>query len=160
LLFLIRLWQVHERSLDGDFLLLELKELLKTHPKLKVILMSATINYETFVRYFDDAPLLTIPGFTHPVKDLCVLSKAQSLHLTRHSSYLEDIVSLISYKPASVKQSKKTDAGDALREELRSHGLDEETINVVQSISQTERLDYQVRTLFSSCLRIPIVGYS
>lgn len=120
--------EVHERSLDGDFLLLELKELLKTHPRLKVILMSATINHETFVRYFNDAPLLAIPGFTHPVKDF----------------YLEDIVSLMSYRPSSVKQSKKTDAGDALRDELRSHGLDEETINVVQSISKTERLDYQL----------------
>lgn len=55
--------------MDGDFLLLELKELIKTHPTLKVILMSATINHDIFVRYFDNAPLLTIPGFTHPVTD-------------------------------------------------------------------------------------------
>jgi HrpA-like RNA helicase len=34
--------------------------------------MSATINYETFVKYFNDAPLLTIPGFTHPVTDMRV----------------------------------------------------------------------------------------
>jgi HrpA-like RNA helicase len=61
--------QVHERSLDGDFLLLELKDLLTKHPSLKVILMSATINEETFVKYFDGAPLLKIPGFTHPVID-------------------------------------------------------------------------------------------
>jgi ATP-dependent RNA helicase DHX57 len=55
--------------MDGDFLLLELKELLKKHPSLKVVLMSATINHETFVKYFDGAPLLTIPGFTYPVVD-------------------------------------------------------------------------------------------
>lgn len=61
--------QVHERSVDGDFLLLELKELLDTHPTLKVILMSATINQETFVNYFNGAPLLSIPGMTHPVTD-------------------------------------------------------------------------------------------
>ena len=60
---------MHERSVDGDFLLLELKDLLRTHLKLKVILMSATINHEVFIRYFDNAPLLTIPGFTHPVED-------------------------------------------------------------------------------------------
>ena len=52
-------------------LLLELKELLRTHRKLKVILMSATINHEVFMKYFNDAPLLTIPGFTHPVQDMC-----------------------------------------------------------------------------------------
>lgn len=62
--------QVHERSVDGDFLLLELRELLKTHRKLRVILMSATINHEVFVKYFNNAPLLSIPGFTHPVEDL------------------------------------------------------------------------------------------
>ena len=62
--------KVHERSVDGDFLLLELRELLKFHPTLKIILMSATINHETFVKYFNNAPLLTIPGFTHPVEDL------------------------------------------------------------------------------------------
>lgn len=61
--------QVHERSMDGDILLLELKELLKTNSQLKIILMSATINHELFTGYFDNAPLLTIPGFTHPVND-------------------------------------------------------------------------------------------
>jgi ATP-dependent RNA helicase DHX57 len=66
-----QLAQVHERSVDGDFLLLELKELLNRNSALKIVLMSATINHETFVRYFSNAPLLTIPGFTHPVKDMC-----------------------------------------------------------------------------------------
>jgi ATP-dependent RNA helicase DHX57 len=67
---LIELDQVHERSVGGDFLLLELKELLQLNSTLKVVLMSATINHETFVRYFSDAPLLSIPGFTYPVTDM------------------------------------------------------------------------------------------
>lgn len=50
-------------------LLLELKELLETQRKLKVVLMSATINHEVFMKYFNNAPLLTIPGYTHPVED-------------------------------------------------------------------------------------------
>ena len=58
--------------MDGDFLMLELKELLRHHATLKVVLMSATINHETFIKYFDNAPLITIPGLTHPVEDLCV----------------------------------------------------------------------------------------
>jgi ATP-dependent RNA helicase DHX57 len=62
--------QVHERSLDGDFLLLELKELLSKHRNLKVVLMSATINHEVFVKYFGNAPLLAIPGRTYPVTDV------------------------------------------------------------------------------------------
>ena len=55
--------------MDGDILLLQLKELMKHHPTLKIILMSATINHEIFIKYFNDASLLTIPGFTHPVED-------------------------------------------------------------------------------------------
>lgn len=55
--------------MDGDFLLLELKELLRTNRTIKVVLMSATINQKTFVDYFGGAPVIEIPGFTHPVKD-------------------------------------------------------------------------------------------
>lgn len=61
--------KVHERSLDGDFLLLALKQLLQSHPNLKVVLMSATINHEAFSLYFNRAPILSIPGITHPVAD-------------------------------------------------------------------------------------------
>lgn len=51
-------------------MLLELKELLQQNPTLKVVLMSATINHETFVGYFSGAPLLSVPGFTYPVTDM------------------------------------------------------------------------------------------
>lgn len=63
---------MHERSIDSDFLLLELRELLKRNHTIKVILMSATINQATFVDYFGGAPVIEIPGFTHPVQDLYV----------------------------------------------------------------------------------------
>lgn len=77
---------MHERSVDGDFLLLELKEILTRHPSLKVVLMSATINHETFVKYFNDAPLLSIPGFAHPVTDRFVL---QNPELILMASYIQ-----------------------------------------------------------------------
>jgi ATP-dependent RNA helicase DHX57 len=54
---------------EGDFLLLELKELLQVNQVIKFVLMSATINRKTFVEYFGGAPVIEIPGFTHPVKD-------------------------------------------------------------------------------------------
>ena len=47
--------------------------MLSKNHKLKVVLMSATINQDTFVRYFDRAPLIMIPGLTHPVEDLWVI---------------------------------------------------------------------------------------
>ncbi|ORY53207.1 P-loop containing nucleoside triphosphate hydrolase protein [Rhizoclosmatium globosum] len=62
--------EVHERSVDSDFLLVILRELVKSRPDFRLILMSATINSETFSSYFNGAPVLNIPGFTHPVKDV------------------------------------------------------------------------------------------
>lgn len=56
--------------MDSDFLLLELKDILYRVKHLKVILMSATINQETFVKYFDGAPLISIPGRVFPVEDM------------------------------------------------------------------------------------------
>ncbi|KAH9178563.1 P-loop containing nucleoside triphosphate hydrolase protein [Lactarius sanguifluus] len=120
--------EVHERSVDGDFLLLELKELLKRNSALKIVLMSATINHETFVRYFSNAPLLTIPGFTHPVNDM----------------FLEDFVDLIDYRPMASKGGKRQDDDDLVadREEYVSAGLDERAVTAIRAISQSDRIDY------------------
>ena len=68
--------QVHERSIDSDFLLRELKDILAQQGNIKVILMSATVDHERFVQYFNGAPLLSISGLAHPVKDLYVCLKA------------------------------------------------------------------------------------
>lgn len=64
--------EVHERSLDTDFLLALLREALKHRKDLKVILMSATLDAEIFARYFgghDRVGQVTIPGRTFPVED-------------------------------------------------------------------------------------------
>lgn len=62
--------EVHERSVDSDFLLIILKRVIKKFPKLKIILMSATINIETFRNFFD-TPLnhIHIEGRTFPIED-------------------------------------------------------------------------------------------
>uniref|UniRef100_A0A131YYR2 ATP-dependent RNA helicase DHX30 n=1 Tax=Rhipicephalus appendiculatus TaxID=34631 RepID=A0A131YYR2_RHIAP len=59
--------EVHERDVCTDFLLALLRALLSSNTSIKVILMSATINAEKFSEYFDDAPVIRIPGRTHPV---------------------------------------------------------------------------------------------
>ncbi|CAE5962523.1 unnamed protein product [Arabidopsis arenosa] len=65
--------EVHERSLLGDFLLIILKTLIEkqscdnTSRKLKVILMSATVDADLFSRYFGHCPVITAQGRTHPV---------------------------------------------------------------------------------------------
>lgn len=60
--------EAHERSLNIDFLLGYLKQLLPRRPDLKVIVTSATIDTERFSRHFDDAPVIEVSGRTYPVE--------------------------------------------------------------------------------------------
>ncbi|QEY27151.1 ATP-dependent RNA helicase HrpA [Neisseria zalophi] len=59
--------EAHERSLNIDFLLGYLKQLLPRRPDLKVIITSATIDAERFSRHFNNAPVLEVSGRTFPV---------------------------------------------------------------------------------------------
>jgi ATP-dependent RNA helicase DHX29 len=73
--------EVHERSIDTDFLLVILRSLMERRPELKVVLMSATVDAARFSRYLNDAPILTVPGRTFPVQ----------------TRYLEDAIELTHY---------------------------------------------------------------
>lgn len=82
--------EVHERSVETDFLLLLLREILTRRPTLRVVLMSATLDAQKFSRYFETAlagansavPIVSIPGRTFPV----------------HELYLADAVELAEYQ--------------------------------------------------------------
>ncbi|HEX7167565.1 MAG TPA: ATP-dependent RNA helicase HrpA [Acidimicrobiales bacterium] len=60
--------EAHERSLNIDFILGYLRELLPRRPDLKVIVTSATIDTERFSRHFDGAPIVEVSGRTYPVE--------------------------------------------------------------------------------------------
>ncbi|MFD1538070.1 ATP-dependent RNA helicase HrpA [Nonomuraea guangzhouensis] len=60
--------EAHERSLNIDFILGYLKQLLPKRPDLKLIITSATIDPERFSRHFDDAPIVEVSGRTYPVE--------------------------------------------------------------------------------------------
>lgn len=92
--------EVHERSIDSDFLLIVLKKLLVRRKDLKVILMSATVDAERFSNYLGRAPVLTVPGRTFPVQD----------------KFLEDALEITGYVPSQVDQEKMTDLDDDLAE--------------------------------------------
>nr|KAG5698926.1 hypothetical protein BaRGS_024847 [Batillaria attramentaria] len=82
--------EIHERDLQSDFLLIILKDLLPRRPDLKVILMSATLNAEMFSKYFDNSPMVNIPGFTYPVQEYL----------------LEDVLEITRYRPDPSKVKK------------------------------------------------------
>lgn len=61
--------EAHERTLNTDILFGLLKEIIKQRPEdLKVVVMSATMDARKFQTYFNEAPLLDIPGRLHPVE--------------------------------------------------------------------------------------------
>ncbi|XP_062942685.1 ATP-dependent RNA helicase DHX29 isoform X1 [Cynocephalus volans] len=60
--------EVHERSVQSDFLLVILKEILQKRSDLHLILMSATVDSEKFSTYFTHCPILRISGRSYPVE--------------------------------------------------------------------------------------------
>lgn len=60
--------EAHERSLNIDFLLGYLKQLLPRRPDLKLIITSATIDPQRFSRHFNDAPIIEVSGRSYPVE--------------------------------------------------------------------------------------------
>lgn len=77
--------EVHERSIDSDFLLIVLRKLLARRSDLKVVLMSATVNAERFSDYLGGAPVMNVPGRTFPVD----------------TKYLEDAVEITNFNTDS-----------------------------------------------------------
>ena len=92
--------EVHERSIDSDFLLIVLKKLLVKRKDLKVVLMSATVDAERFSQYLGGAPVLNVPGRTFPVE----------------VRYLEDAVELTGFSTDHQTQEKLVDLDDELAE--------------------------------------------
>jgi ATP-dependent RNA helicase DHX29 len=88
--------EVHERSIDSDFLLIVLKRLLEKRQDLKVVLMSATVDAERFSAYLGGAPVLNVPGRTFPVE----------------VRYLEDALELTGYQPTDTPADKFVDLDD------------------------------------------------
>ncbi|MCJ1343521.1 DEAH-box ATP-dependent RNA helicase prp43 [Peltigera leucophlebia] len=60
--------EAHERTLATDILMGLLKKVAESRPDLKIIIMSATLDAQKFQTYFNNAPLLAVPGRTHPVE--------------------------------------------------------------------------------------------
>ena len=60
--------EAHERSLNIDFILGYLRQLLPRRPDLKVIITSATIDPQRFAAHFGDAPIVEVSGRTYPVE--------------------------------------------------------------------------------------------
>ncbi|AQL02149.1 hypothetical protein ZEAMMB73_Zm00001d045376 [Zea mays] len=87
--------------MNEDFLIIILRDLLPRRPDLRLVLMSATINAELFSKYFGDAPVMHIPGFTFPVAEL----------------FLEDVLEKIRYR---INSERDNLAGSSRRKRFSS----------------------------------------
>ncbi|KAG5983989.1 hypothetical protein E4U55_006501 [Claviceps digitariae] len=116
--------EVHERSIDSDFLLIVLKKLLIKRKDLKVVLMSATVDAERFSNYLGGAPILNVPGRTFPVD----------------VRYLEDAVELTGYRPSDSHEEKMVDLDDDVVEgEISINGQKSETSSSLGAYSAQTR---------------------
>ncbi len=86
--------EVHERSLNIDFLLGYLKRLLARRKNLKVIISSATLESSRFAEFFNDAPFIEVEGRTFPIEDYYMeplKDEELSEHIARGVTFLTDL---------------------------------------------------------------------
>lgn len=62
--------EVHERDVNTDLLMNLVRSALQKNSNLKLIVMSATIDTDMFSKYFNDAVIMDVPGFTYPVEEV------------------------------------------------------------------------------------------
>lgn len=126
--------EVHERNVDTDFLLSILRDLLPQRRDLRVILMSATMNSELFVKYFSSipstpCPVLDIPGFTYPVE----------------CNFLEEVLDQSRYEvPKYLLKEKKNKKQDGKDEEEKQKPLSEMTSEEIAARVDDSKIDYDL----------------
>ncbi len=86
--------EAHERSLNIDFLLGYLKNLIKVRPDLKIVISSATLDAESFSEFFNNAPVIQVEGRTYPVEDFFLppgKDEELSNHILRAMRWISDV---------------------------------------------------------------------
>ncbi|XP_075220510.1 dosage compensation regulator mle isoform X1 [Lycorma delicatula] len=84
--------EIHERDVNTDFIMVVLRDMVHTYPDLRLILMSATIDTSLFSRYFNDCPVVEVPGRAFPVQ----------------AYFLEDCVQMLSFVPPPDTRKRKS----------------------------------------------------
>lgn len=118
--------EVHERSLDTDFLLVLLRDVLKKRKDLKLILMSATLDAGVFEDYFKSegkVGRVEISGRTYPVEDY----------------YLDDVIRMTGFNAGRGGKPQDDDADTA--------GMDSDVKAAIQSLGMRINYDLIAQTV-------------
>lgn len=104
--------EAHERSLNIDFLLGHLKNLLLQRSDLKLIITSATIDLDKFSAHFNQAPIIEVSGRTYPV-DIIYQPQSQSEDTELADNIITAVKQLFHLERKQAKE-KKIKTGDVL----------------------------------------------
>ncbi|KGN53521.2 hypothetical protein Csa_014615 [Cucumis sativus] len=105
--------EVHERDRYSDFILTILRDLLPSYPHLRLILMSATIDAERFSKYFGGCPIISVPGFTYPVKNF-YLEDVLSIVKSSEENHLDDSIVGVSDGEPELTEEDKLDLDESI----------------------------------------------
>lgn len=102
--------EIHERDVNSDFIMVVLRDMIHRYPDLRIILMSATIDTTLFSQYFNNCPVIEIPGRSYPVEEY----------------FLEDCIEMTQFVPTEGSKKRKNRDRD---EESSADGEPEENYN-------------------------------
>nr|XP_020515374.1 3'-5' RNA helicase YTHDC2 [Labrus bergylta] len=111
--------EVHERDGLTDFLLIKMRDVLQKIPTLKLILSSAALDVDLFLKYFGNCPIVRLKGRQFEVKEL----------------FLEDVLRLTGFNNDDMKKKHKEDA----ERKEQDHKHLSEWCKAVESSSPGER---------------------
>ncbi len=117
--------EAHERSLNIDFLLGYLKQLLTRRKNLKVIITSATIDTARFAEHFDDAPVVEVSGRGYPVEIRYRPLVREDAELEQSEGIVEAVRELIGVGPGDILvfcsgEREIKDAAEAIDDAIRA----------------------------------------
>ncbi|KAJ5102935.1 hypothetical protein N7532_003464 [Penicillium argentinense] len=129
--------EVHERTIDSDFLLVVLRRLMQKRPDLKLILMSATLEAQRFSNYLGGVPVLNIPGRTFPVE---IKYLEDAVEMTNYRLSEDDKYGALDDDPDEISDSTGDNAG-GLQASLE--GYSKQTRETILNFDEY-RIDYQL----------------
>ena len=141
----------HERDINTDFLLVLLRDLLKSRPDLKVILMSATLDAESFSNYFSRGrndvtrvPLLSVPTQPrHPVEVFYLEDLTDSDTSSIPNETVQLAQTLLHHNDAQLKiDLEEALAEEEAAEELQARSRAEDAGEILDSDSDTDSDEY------------------
>lgn len=136
--------EAHERSLNIDFLLGVLRQLIEQRSDLKVVITSATIETDRFSKHFNNAPIIEVSGRTFPVEIRYQPPAAEAGEADMVQAICEAAEALVREGPGDMLvflsgEREIRDAADALNDTFRQHREPVEIVPLYARLAASEQ---------------------